>query len=400
MLTLFKLDVSFGPKAETVLFSWGRGVGGVEPYASGRLRPPLLTIPWRNELQPEPPIGALLDWRSTLSRFAGRTNELDDLHNWCDNAPTPSVRFMSGEGGVGKTRLAAEFSESLRDEEWGAGFLHLRDADKFQAFAGQAKGNLLIVDYPESNPDAIEELFGDLAALAPQEAPIRILLLSREGSDIWLDRIDRSSAQTCFYPETLSLSPLGDSAPYQVFTTASERAAEIQETTPLPLSEEAFDAWLELAPENHRTLFIVALVVYGALHPDESVVTYTGPEVVTALARRELARFGKISLGLGLQADALARLSAMATIADGLESSAVKALAIRSEDLELGIPSPGEIVSQLSSLGLLEDGMLPAVTPDILAAALVVEVFRQRKDIAPGPRLRTIFPRALAHLVG
>ena len=69
---------------------------------------------------------------------------------------------------------------------------------------------------------------------------------------------------------------------------------------------------MELAPENRRTLFIVALAVYGALHPDETVVTYTGPEVVTALARRETARFGKISLGLGLQAHALARLSAMA----------------------------------------------------------------------------------------
>ena len=213
--------------------------------------------------------------------------------------------------------------------------------------------------------------------------PLRVLLLSREGSDTWLDRIERSGAQTCFHPGTVSLSPLGDSAPYEVFTTASERAAEIQETTPLPLSEDAFDAWLKLAPENHRTLFIVALAVYGALHPDESVVTYTGPEVVTALARREIARFGKISRGMGLQADALARLSAMATIADGLESSAVKALARRSEELDLGIPNPSEIVGQLSSLGFLEDSMLPAVTPDILAAALVVEVFRQRKDIAP-----------------
>ena len=29
---------------------------------------------------------------------------------------------ISGDGGVGKTRLAAEFAESLREKGWGAGF--------------------------------------------------------------------------------------------------------------------------------------------------------------------------------------------------------------------------------------------------------------------------------------
>ncbi len=213
MLTLFKLGISFGPKAETVLFSWGRGAGRVDPFLSGQVRPRSLTIPWRKELQPEPTIGALLDWRSTLSRFVGRGDQLRDLAEWCDEAPTPSVRFISGEGGVGKTRLAAEFAESLRDDGWGAGFLDLRDAEKFQAYAGQAKGNLLIVDYPESNPGAIEELFGDLAHLESLGGKIRVLLLSREGSEIWLDRIERSGAQACFFPKSVSLLPLGGSAP-------------------------------------------------------------------------------------------------------------------------------------------------------------------------------------------
>ena len=277
------------------------------------------------------------------------------------------MRFISGDGGVGKTRLAAEFAESLREQGWGAGFLDLRDAEKFQAYAGRAKGNLLIVDYPESNPGAIEELFGDLAHLEPLGGKVRVLLLSREGSDIWLDRIERSGVQACFFPKSVSLLPLGGSAPYQVFATALQHAKKIQNTTPIPLPEEAFTAWLNLAPENQRTLFIVALALYAALHPDESVVTYTGPEVVTALARREIARLGRISRGLELPAEALARLSAMATIADGLEETAVKTLAARSKDLELGIASPHEIIDQLTSVGLLVDGTLPAITPDILA---------------------------------
>ena len=383
MLTLFKIEVSTGPQAEAVLFSWGRGSGNVEPYTKGKLAAPELTIPWRPEPQDDPTVGQLLDWRSALSAFTGRDDEIDDLRKWCDDAPNPSFKFVVGDGGVGKTRLAAEFADGLRKEGWAAGFLDLRNVDGFSVVRGSATGNLIIVDYPESNADAVEELFADLAALEPSDTPIRVLLLSREGSDVWLDRIERTGARTSFSPNSLGLRPLTGAAPFQVFQTAIGRAAKLLNSHPIPLPEGAFEGWLDLAPENPRSLFIVALAVYAAIHPRDVVVTYSGREVVVALANREIGRFERISRGLGLPAHALPRLLAIATVADGVGVAQLKAFAERSDELEFGVPGPNEIVDRLNSIGFLTQGAVPAITPDILATALVVEVFRHRNDLAP-----------------
>jgi hypothetical protein len=55
--------------------------------------------------------------------FLGRQQLLDDLQAWCDPAPgSLGVQVLTGSGGSGKTRLAAELCVRLRGMGWDAGF--------------------------------------------------------------------------------------------------------------------------------------------------------------------------------------------------------------------------------------------------------------------------------------
>ena len=88
---------------------------------SAEAREPFL--PWR-ELPDDPEaVFALLSWRARLAPLAGRDKDKDTLLQWARQGRNARIRLLSGPGGVGKSRLAAEVAEALRAEGWTAGFV-------------------------------------------------------------------------------------------------------------------------------------------------------------------------------------------------------------------------------------------------------------------------------------
>ena len=71
------------------------------------MAPQRLTIPWRKDVRDN--VDALLNWRSGLTELVGRDTELKQLHHWASSRYPMGVLTLTGEGGVGKTRLAFEF---------------------------------------------------------------------------------------------------------------------------------------------------------------------------------------------------------------------------------------------------------------------------------------------------
>ena len=62
---------------------------------------------------------AWLNWRTRLSDFVGRNDVKTEVIDWAKQAGAGVLaRFVTGEGGVGKTRLAAEVADELRKEGW------------------------------------------------------------------------------------------------------------------------------------------------------------------------------------------------------------------------------------------------------------------------------------------
>lgn len=181
----------------------------------------------------------------------------------------------------------------------------------------------------------------------------------------------------------ISLGALPTEDAYNAFHAVLEAVAEAEDTVPRPVPMEEFYAWLESAPENRQTLFIVAAGVHCALHDDVTPwVEYRGREVMVGLAEREASRLRGMAQGQGWQDESLCRLVALAAVAGKLEGTQIERLAAESS-LDLGFPTATGLLDKLNTLGLLAEGVsLPAPAPDILAASFLTQVFRRRPDKA------------------
>lgn len=126
--------------------------------------------------------------RSGTVPFVGR-DELHSLTDWAlDDEETSTLRLslVSGSGGVGKTRLAAELCKTLEAEGWFVGFLQ-RDpvpTDRDVAWlATIVSPVLIVVDYAEDVPKtALVEL---IRALSATEGRVCILLTARTTGTWW-----------------------------------------------------------------------------------------------------------------------------------------------------------------------------------------------------------------------
>jgi hypothetical protein len=314
-----------------------------------------------------------------MSDFRGRDEQFHELARWANTEHPFSLKFLTGQGGAGKSRLAGEFAQRLQNEGWAAGFVDLRKPD---SFCLHNEGTLLVMDYPEENRPGVTELLRDLRALE-QNVKLRVLFLTRQPIENWQPLIADCNALTLLDTVPLDLGGIAADAAYELFNSAQENAAEIYDIAPTPVSKEDLLAWVLREPENHRALFIVAAGVQSALHPEEDVFGYKGREVVDALVEREIANLRHIAEnGKIKDKDVFARILTMAAIAEKIDVSFATELAPR-KDLELGFASESNIADELEAGGILADGAVRAPKPDILAAAFTVKVLARNPKTAP-----------------
>ena len=350
-------------------------VGSCGPGSTEALQE--LTIPWRPP-QPNSHAFALLSWHAALSRFAGRDPAVAELHEWAVKDQAVSIKFITGEGGVGKSRLAAEFASQLLGQNWAAGFASLR---KPQTFPMHRAGTLLIVDYPEEHPAGLAEMLRDLAELG-LGLRLRVLVLSRRPFDEWTDTVYDNHAAELVDQRPMVLDHLDEEAAYTLFESTQEAAAQALDATPLPLSQEALSDWLAQAPEHSRALFLVALAVHSAYHPSDEIVSYTGPQIIEALVEREATRLRRSARRAGLtDPDELAHWLVLASIAPELPASRLTELAARAE-LALDPSAAPARATALREGGWIADGQVVAVYPDLVAAAFAVHILGRQPERA------------------
>jgi hypothetical protein len=244
MLTVNILNVSigeqsFGPEITAIALLGSEGKGEIAPRGQ-------LVIPW-HDLQANPSLFSFLSWHTALSKFVGRDRELALLNKWARSEPALSVKFITGEGGIGKSRLAGELAKSLSLSGWTAGFVDIR---KSISIPLTQDGNLLIVDYPEENLAEVKELLRDLSALG-RGIRIRTLFLTRRPVEFWMPHIIDAGATTLLDTDLITLDSLPSAAAHSIFSDVQERTAESLSTIPVPVSEDDLAQWLERAPEHH-----------------------------------------------------------------------------------------------------------------------------------------------------
>lgn len=369
---------SFGSEVAAI-GQLGMGAGSVSKDQVSEL-----IVPWQ-PLQKDAGVFSLLSWHSRVSDFDGRHNEMAELELWAESDLPVSVKFVVGDGGVGKSRLGAEFAEQMQDKKWSAGFVDLKNPRAFQM---KKKGTLLVIDYPEEHTDKVKNLLHDLTTVG-LAAKIRVLFLTRQTPERWEEVISLANARNIVDKNFMSLSRFEASSAKTIFDSTAKLAGEklgnvgADGLGPAPIPEEAMEAWLQLAPVNQRALFVMAAAVHSAENPDDELVSYDSQQVVLALVDREVERYMRVAEKNGFQDTFVyARLAAIAAIAGDLSLDSIKGM-INNPTLGLGLENATYLGQELERAGLLIEGRLVPPKPDILAAAFVVVVLGRTPKQAP-----------------
>ena len=273
----------------------------------------------------EPNLLSALRWEYGLtSTLRGRDKELAAILEWAeDGGNTVSARLVTGPGGAGKTRLAAEAARILRQRGWSAGFLP-RDAKHSQIIDVSDRdggGLLLAIDYPEERPGLVEDLLKHITDIANPPLPIRFLLLSRRGFDD--SRADRCPGWAFWPARTRRGRSHGAGGRARSPAGAAETFAQLT-GAPTPSLERAED-WLTADPARRLALMAMAAGVHSVLS-GRSDFALGAPELMRELARRELQRVRGASRAAGLGEYGLERLLALALwVPSVFASSAIRA---------------------------------------------------------------------------
>ncbi len=371
MFSIVKIDslISIGPSAEVAVFH----LGGQQSGDPGKL-----VVPWR-DVQKNPDPSALLSWHTRISKFSGREKEIAELKEWAYSEQAVSIKFIVGDGGTGKSRLAAEFATMLQKKSWSAGYLDLR---KPQSFSMTKAGTLLIIDYPEEERKNVSEFLHDLSTIDKKNR-LRVLFLTRQDIEPWRELIYDAKAGDLLDTYPLHLKRLEPLSAHQLYTSALVEASKSCGTTAVGLSEEALTAWLALAPENQRALFILAAAIYNATNPEDNIIKYTGKQVVESLCERELIRLRNIAEKNGLEDKySIARILALSAFKDTLTTEDINAFDKETITL-LSFPPKTKVPKLLQDAGLIAEGIVLTPKPDIFASAFVSMVLGENTEKAP-----------------
>ena len=323
-----------------------------------------------------------LRWNARLTELIGRNREREELLHWARGTDGGvRFRFLVGEGGAGKTRLAHEVADALvSDPGWAAGLV---DADKPLPLDVGPKGCLLLVDYPEEKRDLVRTRLTELASSAQDGSrPVRVLFLTRHGPDYWEPLVNQAGAETRMDSPYILSEGIGPDDAYALFQSAVAKAPrEPGAGEPQPVGRDAFQTWLASGPANHRPLLIAAAALQAVSETDRSVLGFTGPQVIDALAKREKKRLDRLSIEHRFAEEALARLVALAAVRNGLDADAIDRLV--GSGLSLGLDPTADRIDALSRTGLFTAGRIAPPAPDIVGAALLVNVLGQRAQDAP-----------------
>lgn len=323
--------------------------------------------------------------------FRPRGDHLQALEAWAKDGTHGGLAILTGPGGSGKTRLAAELAQRRRADRWTAGFLQLRPTSA--GLAGLVKSTapvLAVVDDAESRLPLVLDVL-ELLAGHRLERPWRVVLLSRTAGDWWEERL----------PGELRDSPA------EVFVGAAPRhdleamePALTDRADAFAAAEQAFAGALDKRatavpspdlshPRYGRPLFLQMAALSTVLTPEDERAGPTEPSTLLADAlvrERAYWRASATAKGLELQDTELARCVAVACLVDvNDEESAAESLRAVPE-----LTGESEGRRRLQVAQWLHDlypadssgSWMPGVDPDVLAEAHVAKAFEDSQSLA------------------
>jgi hypothetical protein len=313
---------------------------------------------------------------------------LDRLEGWASADGALAATVVAGPGGSGKTRLAGEVCRRLTERDgrsWLAGFLR-PDAQpgEIETLAETSVPRLVVVDYSEAKADAAANVVSRLAGTATEEAPVKVVLLTRaqvagshdvrpmlRGRSTALDvLLDRAVLWELSLPQWSQPAVKRD-----LFVAAAAAIAEQLDVevpgVPGELDSEVFD----------RPLTIAAAA--GLACVDERVLPTERRELLDRLVEVEAAHWRRTADRLGLQASdrLLETVAGFATLAGA--GSEAEAAGLLSRLVLLG-DATGERRHELAGwmhAAYPGTGYWNPVEPDLIGEHLVATAIGDQREV-------------------
>ena len=346
--------------------------------------------------------------------LVGRETEVEDLRAWLHGDSAISVRVLTGPAGVGKTRLAIELMDAIKDSGWRAGFLTREELSRFLSQHnvsswGWSTPVLAILDGAAA---AAQELKRWLLALADHPAwqsgavtrsrPLRLLVLDRsvEPNGGWWDVAfgrgqEGATVSALLEPEVpVQVGPLGTAKQRRrVFETT---LAAMGSTLMLPDQGGGFDDAVTQLSWGGEPLFLMMAAITAGHEGDWRVLRLAPDALARSVAATELERVRDVVWGseVDVAGAFVDHLVAVATLRQGLSSEQANEV-IAGEATNLGYAVPtGTAALGDAIAGALPDslGGIDKVSPDVIGEALMLDVWSR---VAP-PTVREAIGRACA----
>ena len=155
---------------------------------------------WHDEVVSPDKLTALqhLKYTSGIDKFLGRKNEIDLLHRFAGDPSFGGRVFnfrwmlLTGDAGVGKTRLAYEFTRERLDNLWYKGKLDFASLKAFDKLAKwrPVRPTFIVIDHVQFVPEEVHALLLAFSSQAVNyEFPVRLLLLERDTNASWAEKL-------------------------------------------------------------------------------------------------------------------------------------------------------------------------------------------------------------------
>jgi nucleoside phosphorylase len=312
-----------------------------------------------------------------------RSELLADLDAWADDPDqNVAVRLLHAAGGVGKTRLAIEWTRRRRVRHDVVGFLVPRPGDRWlERLCGIGFPILIVIDYAESRADLIEvlERIAAYAAVPGPRRRVRVLLLARGDGDWWTE-LQRGSmlrrllcdvvplklpalAVTALQRETVFIEAA------LVFAAVRGKPAVLR--PPFALIDERFERVLYV---HMAALAAVEGIRFDAGTLMDAILDHEERFWVTEAAARYAAA---VDVALARQLVAAGTLrGGLATESDAREMCARVTRRLRSRDDDMLITLLHHVYERVD-----EPEYLPGLEPDLLGEGVVLRVAAPPKGV-------------------
>jgi hypothetical protein len=314
--------------------------------------------------------------------------ELGELVNWCSSGKHAAVRLVTGEGGVGKTRLALRLCQKLDAVGWQPLWVSPGlEGEVVGAVRELGTPCVAVVDYAETRDQLaafLDEVASDL------DGPdLRIVMLARSSGEWWRSLISHSGdgvSRLLTAPPT-RLGPLPTKSDQrEVFEIALAAFAE-------KLRVDCPDASLELDDPTPSVLVVHAAALLAVVNHSQGYANhhiYSTSEVLAELLSHEGRYWAKSASARNLHLDL--SVLAMAVMAGSLIGAGTE---LAAADLMGSIPDlsdsavlRGQVARWLHDLypesgGTASGGRewIGSLRPDRIAEYLVVTELSRRPEL-------------------